>query len=267
MEAPYSLFVTRRGEGPSVLYVHGLGASARYWNLVIDNMDRHTAIAPDLLGFGRSPKPADAAYDVATHVACLLPLVPDRTVVVGHSTGAILAAALARAAPDRIRALLLLGLPAFPDEATARENIGRLGTMARLTASGSPLAHAICMTMCRLRPLLIPLAPRLVRDLPAEVSSDFLRHTWSSYSGTLRSVVLGHPVLDDLAAVEVPTVLLHGQADRDAPIELAEKLTDRLRVAGRNIELHAVDGDHHLALRHTDVVVDRLRPLVSTTIT
>src|SRR5258708_4948571 len=113
MEAPYTLFVIKRGEGPSVFYVHGLGASAPYWNLVIDTMDRNTAIAPDVLGFGRSPKRADAAYDVATHVACLLPLVPDRTVVVGHSTGAILAAGLARAAPARVRAMLLLGLPAL----------------------------------------------------------------------------------------------------------------------------------------------------------
>jgi pimeloyl-ACP methyl ester carboxylesterase len=249
------------------LYVHGLGASSRYWRAVIDAMDPHAEIAPDLLGFGRSPKPADAAYDVATHVACLLPLVPEEAVVVGHSTGAILSAALARAAPDRMRAMLLLGLPAFPDEVTARENIGRLGTMARLTASGSPLAHAVCMTMCALRPLLIPLAPRLVRDVPAEVAGDFLRHTWPSYSRTLRSVVLGHPVLDDLAAVDVPTVLLHGRADRDAPIELAEVLTDRLRASGRTIELQAVDGDHHLALRRTAVVVDQLRTLVSTTLT
>jgi pimeloyl-ACP methyl ester carboxylesterase len=205
------------------------------------------------------------AYDVPTHVACLLPLFPDGAVVVGHSTGAILAAALARAAPERVRSLLLLGLPAFPDEATARANVGRLGTMARLTASGSRLAHAICMTMCALRPLLIPLAPRLVRDVPAEVSGDFLRHTWPSYSRTLRNVVLGHPVFDDLTAAEVPTVLLHGRADRDAPIELAKDLADQLRANGRNVELHAVDGDHHLALRQTNVVVDRLRALVSTT--
>ena len=248
-----------------MLYLHGLGGSSRYWNAVIDAMPPHAAIAPDLLGFGRSPKPADAAYDVTTHVACLLPLLPDGAVVVGHSTGAILAAALARAVPGRARSLLLLGLPAFPDEATALDNVGRLGTMARLTASGSPLAHALCMTMCALRPLLIPLAPRLVRDVPAEVSGDFLRHTWPSYSRTLRNVVLGHPVLDDLSALDIPIVLLHGRADRDAPIALAEQLTDRLQAAGRNIELRAEDGDHHLALRRTDVVVKTLRGLVPTT--
>src|SRR5712692_4997752 len=221
-----------------------------------------TSVGMESAAYSPSIPPLDGT--LTTHVACLLPLVPDQAVVVGHSTGAILAAALARAAPDRVRALLLLGLPAFPDEATARENIGRLGTMARLTASGSPLAHAVCMTMCTLRPVLIPLAPRLVRDVPAEVSGDFLRHTWPSYSRTLRNVVLGHPVLDDLAVLGAPVELLHGRADRDAPIELAEELTNQLRASGRNIELHAVDGDHHLALRRTAVVVDRIRTLVST---
>jgi len=108
---------------------------------------------------------------------------------------------------------------------------------------------------------------RLVRDVAAEVSGDFLRHTWPSYSRTLRNVVLGHPVLDDLAVLGAPVELLHGRADRDAPIELAEELTNQLRASGRNIELYAVDGDHHLALRRTAVVVDRIRTLVSTTFT
>lgn len=261
---PYRLFVSRRGDGPSVLYVHGLGGSSRYWNALIDAMDPHAAIAPDLLGFGRSPKPSGSAYDVPTHIACLRPLLLDRTIVVGHSTGAILAAALARAEPTRVRSLLLLGLPAFANEAIARENVGRLGAMARLTASGSPTARAICMTMCALRPLLLPLAARLVHDVPAEVSGDFLRHTWPSYSRTLRNVVLGHPVLDDLSVATAPVVLLHGRDDRDAPITLAQELVSAVAATGGTIELRAVDGDHHLALRRTGLVTAALRTLVTT---
>lgn len=252
------LFVRRWGDGPPVLYIHGLGASSRYWARLAALRQPHSGIAPDLLGFGQSPKPADASYDVATHLEGLLPLISTPTVLVGHSTGAILASALARAAPERVRSLLLLGLPAFPDTGTARREIGRLGTMARLTASGSWAAHATCMAMCWLRPVLIPLAPRLVHDVPAEVSTDFLRHTWSSYSRTLLNVVLGHPAVDDLDHLDAPVVLLHGRSDRDAPIELVRQATDRLRTAGRDTTLDVVEGDHHLALRSPEVVMNRL---------
>lgn len=259
-----ALFVRRWGTGPSVFYVHGLGASSRYWSTLAEHAVPHEGTAPDLLGFGRSPKPADVAYDVATHLEHLLPLLPDRSLVVGHSTGAILAAALARAAPDRVRSLLLLGLPAFPDRPTAQREISRLGTMARLTASNSWTAHAMCRTMCRLCPLLIPLAPRLARDVPAEVAGDFLRHTWPSYRGTLRKVVLDHPAIEDLRDVDAPVLLLHGRADRDAPLELAERMAGQLRDAGRPVRLRVVDdGDHHLALRRPRTVTTALAELLT----
>jgi pimeloyl-ACP methyl ester carboxylesterase len=259
----HELYVRRWGAGPPVMYVHGLGASSRYWSVLADRAPTHAGVAPDLLGFGRSPRPPDSMYDVEAHLACLLPLLPTDAVVVGHSTGAILAAALACAAVHRVRALLLLGLPAFPDEAAAGREVSQLGTMARLTASESWVASAICMAMCELRPLLIPLAPVLVRDVPAEVASDFVRHTWPSYSRTLRNVVLGHPAVPDLAQLQLPVVLVHGAADRDARVGLVEEAVQTLRTAGRDVTLHVVDGDHHLALRRPDVVGGHLADLLS----
>jgi pimeloyl-ACP methyl ester carboxylesterase len=244
------------------MYVHGLGASSRYWSVLADKAPAHAGVAPDLLGFGRSPKPPNSTYDVAAHLERLLPIVPMNAVVVGHSTGAILASAIARAAAGRVRALLLLGLPAFSDEATARREVGRLGTMARLTTSGNWAAQAMCMAMCELRPFLIPIAPKLVRDVPAEVASDFLRHSWPSYSRTLRNVVLRHPAVSDLEQLRLRVVLLHGKADRDAPIELVEEAARTLRNADRDVTLHVIEGDHHLALRRPEIVAAHLGDLL-----
>ncbi len=126
------LFVTSWGRGPDVVFLHGLGASSRYWERLAQASDGYRGTAPDLLGFGRSPSPPDAAYDIACHVAALEPVLPPRAFVVAHSMGAIVAAALAALHPDRVSGLLLLGLPAYPDEATAREAVGGLGLLARL---------------------------------------------------------------------------------------------------------------------------------------
>ena len=90
MSAP-PLFARTWGEGPPVLLLHGLGASSRYWETMVEASSGYAGVAPDLLGFGRSPKPSDASYDLACHVETLAPLLAPGAVVVGHSTGAILA--------------------------------------------------------------------------------------------------------------------------------------------------------------------------------
>lgn len=263
MTAP-ALFARTWGEGPPVVLLHGLGASSRYWETLAEASCGYAGVAPDLLGFGRSPKPPDATYDAACHLEALLPLLSPGAVVVAHSTGAILAAALAAAHPDAVRALLLLGLPAFGDEVAARREVGRLGLLARLTVDGNPLARTLCMAMCRLRPLATAIAPLLMRDLPPSIAADGALHTWASYHRTLERVVLAHRVADDLRLAEVPVTLLHGEADRTAPVRYVSALAEELRGAGVAAELQVVDGDHHLAVRRPEAVATALAQLLGT---
>ncbi len=255
-----SLFVRRWGRGPQVVFIHGLGASSRYWQALARSGSGYAATAPDLLGFGRSPSPPDAPYDVACHLEALAPVVPPGAVVVGHSMGAILAAALAAARP--VRALLLLGVPAFPDEASARRNIGGLGLLARLTVDRSPLARWVCQAMCALRPVASAVAPLVNRDLPPSIASDGARHTWASYHRSLERVVVEHRVLPDLVAAGVPAVLLHGRSDRSAPVSHARALAGAVRQAGGTAPLEVVVGDHHLAVRRPESVAAALARLV-----
>ncbi len=256
-----SLFVHRWGRGPEVVFLHGLGASSRYWQALAQVSSGYAATAPDLLGFGCSPSPPDAPYDVACHLDALAPTVPPGPVVVGHSMGAILAAALAAACP--VRAVLLLGAPAFPDEAAARRDIGGLGLLARLTVDRSPLARWLCQAMCNLRPLASAVAPLVNRDLPPSIASDGARHTWASYQRSLERVVVRHRVVPDLVAAGVPAVLLHGRSDRSAPVGHARALVEEVRRAGRNAHLEVVEGDHHLAVRRPEAVAGALARLVA----
>jgi pimeloyl-ACP methyl ester carboxylesterase len=262
MNAPV-LSVRRWGAGEPVLFLHGLGASARYWDRLAEEATGIAGIAPDLLGFGRSPKPADSSYTVDEHLDALAPLLHDRSVVVGHSTGAILAAALTARERQRVAALLLVGLPAFPDEATARAQIGRLGLLARLTVEGHDLARVVCQAMCLLRPLAVTLGPLVIRDLPPTVVADGARHTWPSYSRTLQEVVVGHRPLPDVVAAAVPTVVAHGREDRVAPVALAEAWVTAARQRGAPVTLRLLEGDHHLAVRRPGAVAEVLTYLRS----
>ncbi len=107
------LYVDTWGSGAPVVFIHGLGASARYWGSLRRVLPiGYLGVAPDLLGFGRSPAPPDASYDVDCHLAALTPHVPSGSLIVAHSTGAILAAALAARRPDLTAGLLAeLALP------------------------------------------------------------------------------------------------------------------------------------------------------------
>lgn len=243
MSASTDLHVTRWGAGKPVVFLHGLGGSGRYWD-ELRRFERgsYAGTAVDLLGFGRSPKPAHETYDVECHLRHLLPHVPDGAVVVGHSAGALLALALAARFPDRVRGLVLCSLPAYPDAATARRDIRRLGLVARLTVGESRRARFLCWIMCRLRAPLIAVAPLFARRLPAAVARDALRHTYTSYSCTLQHVVVEHRAARDLEGRSDTTVLVHGRDDEVVPVRYVEGL------ASSRALVTVVDGDHSLPI-------------------
>lgn len=59
------------------------------------------------------------------------------------------------------------------------------------------------------------------------IAADSVRHTWDSYSQTIRRVLLQHRLEPDIAAVTSSTIALHGSADRVAPIGLVAVLAAR----------------------------------------
>lgn len=252
------LFVGRWGAGPPVVLLHGLGASSRYWDTLAARHPPFRATAPDLLGFGRSPKPADATYDIDCHVASIAPLITPGSVLVGHSTGALIAAAVGARHPDLVRALVLIGMPAYDTPEEAQLAIARLGWLARTTAENRASARWICAAMCRLRPLAAAAAPLMTRDLPAAVARDAVMHTWPSYSRTLRNVVLDYRPLPDLIATERPITLLYGNRDPETSRDEVGRLSAALERNRTRAEVRVVDGDHHLPLRHPTVVIQAI---------
>lgn len=245
------LAVERWGEGRPVLLLHGIGASSRYWHQLRAVSSGYRAVVPDLLGFGSSPRPPDVDYDVHDHLAALLPLMRTDTVVVAHSTGAVLAAAIATSRPDLVTAMLLVGAPVYQDVADAQREVRRLGFLAHVTASGSRIGR---LSGVALHSLVRPVSPWLPSDLPKEVVEDFWKHSWTSYSRTLRQVVVGHPIVRDLTDISVPCTLLYGRSDRTASTGPLPELLHRNSLL-RHLQ---VEGGHHLPAQAPKVVADAL---------
>ena len=56
--------------GTPIVFLHGLASSSRYWTPGVARLAQtHRLIMPDLLGFGRSPRPFSASYSPEEHVA------------------------------------------------------------------------------------------------------------------------------------------------------------------------------------------------------
>lgn len=106
---------TRHGEGSPLLLVHGLhaGASSYEWRHNVESLaEHHTVFALDLLGFGRSARPA-LRYSPALYQAFLADvmsrLIGERCAVIASALAASHVIALAARDSRHIGALVLIG--------------------------------------------------------------------------------------------------------------------------------------------------------------
>ncbi|WP_018993072.1 alpha/beta fold hydrolase [Aromatoleum toluclasticum] len=110
------------GAGHPLLMIHGSGPGVSAWanwRLVMPMLaERARVIAPDMVGFGFSERPAGQRYDldvwVEQAVGLLDALDIERTDLVGNSFGGALALALAIRHPRRVRRLVLMGSVGVP---------------------------------------------------------------------------------------------------------------------------------------------------------
>lgn len=114
------------GQGFPVLLLHGSGPGVSAWanwRLLLPVLSQtRRVVAPDLLGFGYTERPADPAnnahYSMAVWVQQAVDLLDTlgiaQTDLVGNSFGGALALALAIAHPKRVRRLVLMGSVGVP---------------------------------------------------------------------------------------------------------------------------------------------------------
>ena len=140
-----------RPEGPAILLVHGFGASTDHWRHNIPALaERHEVHALDLLGFGRSAKPAGLPYGGALWRDQLAAYVAERigrpTVLVGNSLGGYAAlAAGAALGPNAAGVVLLNAAGPFADEQTPTGGWGRIAarTIGNALLKSPPLQRLI----------------------------------------------------------------------------------------------------------------------------
>ena len=102
-------------DGPARVYIHGLGASsAPYFAAVAASpeLEGKRSLLLDLLGYGISDRPVDAAYTMEEHAdwvaTALRAAGVERAEVVAHSMGGAIATLLAARHPELVASLVLI---------------------------------------------------------------------------------------------------------------------------------------------------------------
>jgi len=224
---------------PPLVFLHGIGGAARAWRGQLDAFsDRYRTIAWDMPGYGGSvplstvsiAALADALRDFLQQTGATKPI------LVGHSIGGMIVQQLLAKNPDIARAVVLAQTsPAFgkPDGDWQKSFIAaRLGPLDR----GE--------TLVALAPSLVG---ELVGDDPDASGMDLARDCMASVpEATYRATMLalmGFDLRSALKNIAVPTLVLSGSKDNNAPVPMMAKMATFVPSA-KYVEL---EGAGHLA--------------------
>jgi pimeloyl-ACP methyl ester carboxylesterase len=220
-------YVDTGGDGPPLLFVHGLGALWQSWLLNIPAfMDTHRVVTLDLPGHGRSEMPiapvsiqnyAKTVDALCDHIGIDCPL------VVGNSMGGFIGAELALEYPTRVKKLVLVSAAGLSTEDYQRQPIG---TVARTWALGSAAVGSQVDAIAR-RPRLRRLALGSIFRYPEKLSGPLVIELVTDAAGPgiipAFEAMVGYSSRDRLAEIEIPVLIVWGENDVLVPVYDAEE--------------------------------------------
>jgi pimeloyl-ACP methyl ester carboxylesterase len=236
------------GSGPAIVLVHGLGGATENWFAVGPALARRgRVVALDLMGFGRTPPGPDGAEVEANQRLLDQFLAVDiggPAILVGNSMGGLIAIMEAARSPERVAGLVLVS-PAQPRPRGApidwrlllavilytipvlgpwlwRRRVKRLGPEGLV----DELFRIVCVDAARV--------PRDVRNAHvALVAERLARMPWAeaAFATAARSLRRALARKQDwetmIAAIAVPTLVVHGAQDRLVPVMASRELVRR----------------------------------------
>lgn len=231
LRTPYTLHIeklrTPKRPRSTIVMIHGIGSSTLMWHKVAQDVPNDVqVIAVDLLGFGKSPYPTWAKYDVATQTRSLIKTlilhrVPLGSIIVGHSLGALVAVELARRFPLYPARLVLVSPPIYKPSrgkvvATQREDILR-GVYKILQRYPKNTERALRIAK-----------KYYIKRSGLTVTPGI---NINSYLLTLESAIINQDTIDHITQVRAPITILSGTRD---PLVIEKNLQD-LALSSHNI--------------------------------
>ncbi|MCR6030504.1 alpha/beta fold hydrolase [Nocardioides sp. zg-579] len=228
---------------PALVMVHQSPLSSATFEVVVERLAARglQVIAPDTPGFGMSD-PTPEPWSIPQYAAGMWQVVDalglDRVVLLGQHTGAVVVAEAAISRPERVRGLLLQGIPLYTEEERA-EKLAGYALPYEPALDGSHLGQVWAR----------------VRGLYPELDVDGIDRQVAEYLatgpdfGTAYRAVFEHR-LDTDALRDTPIALVHGVKD------LVHRFTDVVTATLPWAELELLSGTDFTADEHPEEYVD-----------
>jgi pimeloyl-ACP methyl ester carboxylesterase len=230
------------GEGPALVFVHGLGASWQSWLENIPEFARdHRVVAMDLPGFGYSELPAED-ISIEGHArwcfALLDALGIDEVAVVGNSLGGFIAAEMAIRAPERVRTLTVVSAAVFwQDYRRAQPLVGLARLSDAYVARALTRSTDAVATRPRLRSWALATAGfRYPHLISKELAHELVRSARRT-DGFLPALeaLADYPLDEELPKIGCPTLIVWGAHDTLVPVKDAKRMQELIPNARREV--------------------------------
>ncbi|MYS94676.1 MULTISPECIES: alpha/beta fold hydrolase [Streptomyces] len=224
------LWVERRGQGPDVLLISGLGDPVEAWQSQLDGLaDRYRLTAFDNRGAGRTPLPEEplSVPRMADDAAALLrALQVPAAHVAGFSGGSFIAQELALRHPDVVRSLVLMSTVARPD-AYFRAMTRFWRWMVERAPDERAMLEAFFLWIYTPRAHADGMVDQFVEETLA------FEHPQSVEAFQRQLAAFAdHDTLDRLGRITAPTLVLSGELDLATPPRLGRVVADSIPGAG-----------------------------------
>ncbi|MBH0054806.1 MULTISPECIES: alpha/beta fold hydrolase [unclassified Salinibacterium] len=237
-KAPLLNIAADEGDGPVIIFLHGIASSAVTFAHVIPQLsDHYRCISFDLLGFGESPSPADSNFTIEDHVdsirATIHSLKLDAPfILVGHSLGSLLAARYTAAHPSKVSRLVLVSPPIY----VSPNQIG--DPLVRARVGAYMRAYEFLRTNKEFTIASVDTVRRLFRT---EDTLDISERNWRAFVLSLKNCIETQTTVSDIAAVRVPIDIVYGTLDQfiaPGTLGIVEQM--------RHVTMHRVEANDHM---------------------
>jgi 3-oxoadipate enol-lactonase len=211
-------------EAPALVFLHGIGGAARLWDRQLAAFaGEFRALAWDMPGYGGSD--AIGTVSIASMAAALAQFLDRerllRPVLVGHSIGGMIVQQLLAERPRGIRAAVLAQTsPAFGRPDGDWQNAFLEARLGPLDAGATLPDMAAGIVADLVGPAPDPAGIALAQACVAAVPE-------SAYRATVRALV-GFDQRANLARIAIPTLVLAGSHDSNAPPGMMEKMAQKI---------------------------------------
>lgn len=215
--------------GAPLVFIHGAGGTHEHWRFQVRELGlRRNVVAMDLPGHGESqgdgfgaiPRYRDFVRDLLDGLG-----VP-RAVLVGHSMGGAIVQTFALAYPERLRALVLVGTGA-----RLRVHPDIFATIQRDLAEAGRLISQWAYSQAAMPATVAWAAEAFASNRSSVLEADF-------------RACDAFDLMDEAAAITVPTLILCGGEDRLTPVKYAQYLHDKISGAA----LAVIPGAGHMVM-------------------